>query len=183
MTRLGAAARSGIARALAVAAGWAFAVPGSNPAALGVLRSRGLQIPVDAVTAPQLSDTYEHTRANGARPHEALDIMAARGTPVRAVEDGKVAKLFLSVPGGITIYQFDPGNQFAYYYAHLDSYADGLKEGAAIRKGQVIGYVGITGNANPAAPHLHFAIFQLGAERQWWRGTPVNPFLVWRPLP
>ena len=143
------------------------------------LRQRSLTLPVQGVSAAQLSDTYTQSRAAGA-PHEAIDIMSARGTPVFAVEDGKVAKLFLSKPGGITIYQFDPGSQYAYYYAHLDRYADGLAEGALLRKGQVIGYVGSTGNASPDAPHLHFAIFKLGPERQWWRGTPLNPFLVWR---
>ena len=106
--------------------------------------------------------------------------MAPRGTPVLAVEDGRVAKLFLSKAGGITVYQFDPVSNYAYYYAHLDRYADGLTEGASLHKGQVIGYVGSTGNASPDAPHLHFAIFKLGPERQWWRGTPLNPYLVWR---
>ena len=143
------------------------------------LRQRVLTLPVQGVNPAQLSDTYTQSRAAGA-PHEAIDIMSARGTPVLAVEDGKVAKLFLSKPGGITIYQFDPGSQYAYYYAHLDRYADGLAEGASLRKGQVIGYVGSTGNASPDAPHLHFAIFKLGPERQWWRGTPLNPYLVWR---
>ncbi len=143
------------------------------------LRSRALTLPVQGISAAQLSDTYTQARAAGA-PHEALDIMAARGTPVLAVEDGKVVKLFLSKPGGITLYQFDPGSNYAYYYAHLDRYADGVAEGASLRKGQVIGYVGSTGNASPDAPHLHFAIFKLGPERQWWRGTPLNPYLVWR---
>lgn len=143
------------------------------------LRLRVLTLPVQGVTPAQLSDTYTQSRAAGA-PHEAIDIMSARGTPVLAVEDGKVAKLFLSKPGGITVYQFDPGSQYAYYYAHLDRYAEGLAEGASLRKGQVIGYVGSTGNASPDAPHLHFAIFKLGPERQWWRGTPLNPYLVWR---
>jgi murein DD-endopeptidase MepM/ murein hydrolase activator NlpD len=91
-----------------------------------------------------------------------------------------VVKLFLSKPGGITIYQFDPGSNYAYYYAHLDRYADGVVEGTSLRKGQVIGYVGSTGNASPDAPHLHFAIFKLGPERQWWRGMPLNPYRVWR---
>lgn len=143
------------------------------------LRQRALTLPVQGINAAQLSDTYTQSRAAGA-PHEAIDIMSARGTPVFAVEDGKVAKLFLSKPGGITIYQFDPGSQYAYYYAHLDRYADGLAEGASLRKGQVIGYVGSTGNASPDAPHLHFAIFKLGPEKQWWRGTPLNPYRVWR---
>ena len=143
------------------------------------LRLRVLTLPVQGVMPAQLSDTYTQARAAGA-PHEAIDIMSARGTPVLAVEDGKVAKLFLSKPGGITIYQFDPASQYAYYYAHLDRYAEGLTEGASLRKGQVIGYVGSTGNASPDAPHLHFAIFKLEPERQWWRGTPLTPYLVWR---
>lgn len=146
------------------------------------LRSRNLLLPVASVQAAQLTDTYTQSRAAG-NVHEALDIMSPRGTPVLAVEDGRVARLFLSKPGGITLYQFDPNTEYAYYYAHLDRYADGLKEGMLLRKGQVIGYVGSTGNASPDAPHLHFAIFQLGPERQWWKGTAVNPFLVWRGLP
>ena len=146
---------------------------------LAQLRARALVIPVQQTTAAQLQDTYTQARAGGA-PHDALDIMAPRGTPVLAVEDGRVAKLFLSKPGGITIYQFDLAGDYAYYYAHLDRYADGLAEGASLHKGQVIGYVGSTGNASPDAPHLHFAIFRLGPERQWWRGTPLNPYLVWR---
>lgn len=146
---------------------------------LSRLRTRQLTLPVSGVSAAQLTDTYTQSRAAG-RPHEAIDIMASRGTPVFAVEDGPVAKLFLSKPGGITLYQFDPAGNYAYYYAHLDRYAEGIAEGTSLRKGQVIAYVGSTGNASPDAPHLHFAIFRLGPEKQWWRGTPLNPFLVWR---
>ncbi len=142
------------------------------------LRARGLAIPVQGVEAAQLSDNYLQGRAAGT--HEALDIMAPQGTPVLAAEDGRIVKLFLSKPGGITVYQFDPAGDFAYYYAHLDRYAPGLLEGMTVRKGEVIGYVGNTGNASGGAPHLHFAIFRLGPQRQWWRGTPLNPFLVWR---
>jgi murein DD-endopeptidase MepM/ murein hydrolase activator NlpD len=155
-----------------------LAVP-ADASDLSRLRSRGLDIPVKGFTAAQLSDNYTQGRAGGAL-HEALDIMAARGTPVLAVEDGRIAKLFLSKPGGITLYQFDPGGEFAYYYAHLDAYADGIAEGGMLRKGQVIGYVGSSGNASANAPHLHFAIYKLGPEKQWWRGAPLNPFLVWR---
>jgi peptidoglycan LD-endopeptidase LytH len=126
-----------------------------------------------------LQDTYLQARGGGVRAHEALDIPASRGTPVLAVEDGRIAKLFLSKPGGRTIYHFDDALEFSYYYAHLDGYADGLREGMRVRKGQVIGYVGSTGDAAPESPHLHFAIFRLGPERQWWRGTPINPFGVW----
>jgi murein DD-endopeptidase MepM/ murein hydrolase activator NlpD len=146
---------------------------------LSRLRARDLDIPVRGFAAAQLHDNYTQGRAGGVL-HEALDIMAPRGTPVLAVEDGRIAKLFLSKPGGITLYQFDPGGEFAYYYAHLDAYAEGIAEGGSLRKGQVIGYVGSSGNASADAPHLHFAIYKLGPEKQWWRGTPLNPWLVWR---
>lgn len=144
------------------------------------LRQRSLLIPVASVRASDLQDTYLQARGGGAREHEALDIAAPRGTPVLAVEDGRIVKKFTSQPGGLTLYHFDDAREFAYYYAHLDSYAEDLREGMQVRKGQVIGYVGSTGNAAPAAPHLHFAIFRLGPEQQWWRGTPINPFGVWR---
>lgn len=135
-----------------------------------------LLLPVQGVLARDLRDTFADGRDNNQRGHEAIDIHAPRGTPVLAVDDGPIAKLFLSKPGGITIYQFDATGQLAYYYAHLDAYAAGLKEGQNIRRGSVIGYVGSSGNAAPDAPHLHFAIFQLGPEKQWWKGTPLNPF-------
>ena len=120
---------------------------------------------------------FPDARSDG-RPHDAFDTMAPPGTPVLAVPDGTVEKLFDSKRGGLTIYQFEPSGRLAYYYAHLQRYADGLAEGQAIRRGQVIGYVGSTGNANPAAPHLHFAIFVLGPERRWWEGTASNPYPI-----
>jgi murein DD-endopeptidase MepM/ murein hydrolase activator NlpD len=135
-----------------------------------------LTLPVQGVSARQLRDTFAESRDSNQRGHEAIDIHAPRGTPVLAVADGPIAKLFLSKPGGITIYQFDVTGQLAYYYAHLDRYADGLAEGQAVTRGSVIGYVGSTGNASPDAPHLHFAIFRLGPEKQWWKGEPLNPF-------
>jgi murein DD-endopeptidase MepM/ murein hydrolase activator NlpD len=128
------------------------------------------------VAPADLRDTFGDGRDAGARPHEALDVMAPRGTPVLAVDEGRLVKLFTSVPGGLTLYQFDPSGRYAYYYAHLDRYADGLREGMTLQRGQLVGYVGSTGNANPDAPHLHFAIFRLGPERQWWKGTAVNPY-------
>lgn len=134
-----------------------------------------LLVPVQGVQAAQLSDTFTQSRGAGRR-HDAIDIMAARGTPVLATADGTIEKLFLSKPGGRTIYQFDPERKVAYYYAHLDAYAPQLAEGQAVRRGQVIGYVGSTGNASPDAPHLHFAIFVLGPEKRWWQGTAVNPY-------
>jgi murein DD-endopeptidase MepM/ murein hydrolase activator NlpD len=134
-----------------------------------------LIIPVDGIRPSQLTDTY-NDRRGGARPHEALDIMAPRGTPVLAAADGKIVKLFDSKPGGLTIYEFDPSESVAYYYAHLDRYAPGIAAGLQVKQGEVIGYVGSTGNASPDAPHLHFAIFRLGPEKNWWQGTPINPY-------
>jgi murein DD-endopeptidase MepM/ murein hydrolase activator NlpD len=137
-------------------------------------------MPIDGVSRAQLHDSFDERRAAGLRRHEALDIMAPRGTPVRAVEAGRVAKLFRSVAGGLTVYLFDSAETFSYYYAHLDRYAAGLHEGQQVRRGELIAYVGSTGNASEDAPHLHFAVFQLGAERRWWQGTPINPYAVLR---
>ena len=139
-----------------------------------LLAARRLIVPIAGISRASLRDTYDERR--GAGPHEAMDIAAPRGTPVVAVGDGRVVKLFTSARGGCTVYQFDPDEQFAYYYAHLDSHAAGLKEGMAVKRGDVLGYVGSTGNAAADAPHLHFAIFRLGPERRWWQGTPVNPY-------
>jgi murein DD-endopeptidase MepM/ murein hydrolase activator NlpD len=135
----------------------------------------GLLIPVEGVKAGTLIDTFNDARSQG-RVHDAIDIMSARGTPVLAADDGKVEKLFTSKQGGLTIYEFDPTTAYAYYYAHLDRYADGLVEGKTVHRGEVIGYVGSTGNASPDAPHLHFAIFVLGPEKRWWQGTAINPY-------
>ena len=134
-----------------------------------------LLVPVQGIKSAQLTDTFYQPRGEQ-RQHEALDIMAPTGTPVVAVADGKVAKLFHSKPGGLTVYQFDPTEQFAYYYAHLDRYADGIAEGMEVKRGTLIGYVGVTGNSDPNAPHLHFAVVALTPEKQWWKGTPLNPF-------
>ena len=141
------------------------------------LRGRGLEIPVEGIKPSELHDTFSDSRALG-RPHEAIDIMAPKGTPVKAVEDGTVAKLFTSIAGGLTIYQFDPSGTFAYYYAHLDSYARGISEGQPVHRGQTIGYVGSTGNASEDAPHLHFGIDRLTPEHQWWKGDAINPYLI-----
>ena len=144
--------------------------------AVETLRARDLEMPVEGVDSDELRDTFADGR--GSRTHEAIDIMAPRHTPVRAVEDGHIAKLFTSAAGGLTIYQFEPTGTFTYYYAHLDRYAAGLREGQPVRRGDVLGYVGSTGNASPDAPHLHFAIFRQTPERQWWKGEPVNPYPV-----
>ena len=142
---------------------------------IGSLARRDLLIPVGGVTGNRLTDTFNDSRALGRR-HDAIDIMAPRGTEVRAVDDGTIAKLFTSKAGGLTIYQFDPTQTFSYYYAHLDHYASGLAEHQSVSRGQLLGYVGSTGNASETAPHLHFAIARLGTDRAWWKGDLINPY-------
>lgn len=139
------------------------------------LAARNLTIPVTGVSADKLVRSYHDSRSGG-REHEALDILAPRNTPVVAVEDGTIAKLFFSKAGGITVYQFDPSAEYSYYYAHLERYADGLKEGDPVHRGQVIGYVGTSGNAPKDTPHLHFAVFRLTPDKHWWEGTPIDPY-------
>jgi murein DD-endopeptidase MepM/ murein hydrolase activator NlpD len=134
-----------------------------------------LMVPVEGIKYARLSDNFNQPRGSE-RHHEALDIMAPKGAKVFAVADGKLVKLFNSKPGGLTIYQFDPTDTYAYYYAHLDRYAEGVKEGMMLKRGDLIGYVGVTGNSDPKAPHLHFAVVELTPAKQWWKGTAVNPY-------
>jgi murein DD-endopeptidase MepM/ murein hydrolase activator NlpD len=133
-----------------------------------------MKSPLEGLKESELRDMF-HEGRNG-REHEAIDIMRPRGTPVRAVVDGNIRRLFLSKAGGNTIYQFDEDSVFCYYYAHLDRYAEGILEGKHVKRGDVIGFVGSSGNANADAPHLHFAIFELEPQKQWWKGKPLNPF-------
>jgi murein DD-endopeptidase MepM/ murein hydrolase activator NlpD len=135
---------------------------------------RNLLIPVSGLSASSLVDNFNQMH-NGHR-HEALDIMAARGTPVVAVDEGNVVKLFNSKRGGLTVYQFNDTQTWCFYYAHLDRYVHGLKEGMLLRKGDILGYVGSSGNAASDAPHLHFAIFELRPDRHWWQGTAIDPY-------
>ena len=135
-----------------------------------------LRMPLDNVGVEAMKGGFQEKR--GSRPHEAADLLAPRNTPVHAVEGGTIAKLFFSKAGGITVYQFDPTEQYCYYYAHLERYADGLTEGQQVRKGQILGYVGVSGNAPKDTPHLHFAIFRLTTAKRWWEGTPIDPYDV-----
>ena len=130
--------------------------------------------PIDDLKLADLHDSFGHVH-NG-HAHEAVDIMAPLGTPVHAAVRGTIRKLFLSKPGGNTIYEFDEASEHSYYYAHLQRYADGLREGMRVKRGDIIAYVGSTGNADPRAPHLHFAVFELGPSREWWKGTPIDPY-------
>jgi murein DD-endopeptidase MepM/ murein hydrolase activator NlpD len=146
------------------------------PSAAGEIAPSGLMIPVAGVRAGELSDTFSQARAGG-RPHDAIDIVAPRGTPVVAAAAGTLEKLYFSRGGGgITAYVRSPDRRWMFYYAHLDSYAPGLREGQGISRGDPIGAVGSTGNANPEGPHLHFAISLMGPDDRWWQGRPINPY-------
>ena len=131
-------------------------------------------LPLDGLTQAGLRDSFAEMHSG--HPHEAIDLPSPKGTPVHAVVSGTIRKLFRSKPGGVTIYEFDDSSVYCYYYAHLDRYAAGLREGMRAEQGDVIGFVGSTGNADPRSPHLHFAIFELGPEKQWSKGTAINPY-------
>jgi murein DD-endopeptidase MepM/ murein hydrolase activator NlpD len=132
--------------------------------------------PIAGLKASELHDSFNEIH-HGHR-HEAIDIMKPYGTPVHAVVDGTIRKLFLSRAGGTTIYQFDTDRNYCYFYAHLDRYADGLQEGMSVERGQILGYVGTSGDAAPDAPQLHLAIMQLGPDKRWWQGVPIDPYPV-----
>jgi murein DD-endopeptidase MepM/ murein hydrolase activator NlpD len=147
-------------------------------ATTGAVPSGRLRLPIDGVNIETLKGDFVERR--GARPHEAVDILSPRNTPVLAVDNGTIAKLFDSKAGGHTIYQFDPTGRLAYYYAHLEKYADGLHEEQSVKQGDVIGYVGTSGNAPPNTPHLHFAVFELDDTGRWWTGKAIDPYLVFK---
>jgi murein DD-endopeptidase MepM/ murein hydrolase activator NlpD len=152
---------------------------GDQPSATsGSLPSTHLRLPLDGANVESLKGGFAEKRGN--RPHEAVDMLAPRNTPVHAVENGTIAKLFTSKAGGLTIYQFDATQRLCYYYAHLERYAAGLRDGQVVSKGDVIGYVGTSGNAPPDTPHLHFAVFELNADKHWWQGKAIDPYLVFK---
>lgn len=158
-------------------------LPEAPPASVAVPRGAlivgptGLAIPVAGVKREALMDTFTQARAGGSRPHDAIDIMAPHGTPVVAAAPGRVEKLFFSKGGGgISAYVRSTDGQWTYYYAHLQDYAPGLREGQAIGRGDPIGRVGSTGNANPAGPHLHFAIHHMAPGEKWYQGRAINPY-------
>lgn len=149
------------------------------PSDIDALRAQSPIVPVAGVSAKELVDSFSDKRGQ-ARQHNAIDIMAARNTPAVATTAGTVMRLHNSVAGGLSIYLKDRTSRFIFMYGHLDSYRPGLLEGAQVRRGEIIGFVGTTGNANPQAPHLHFQVLRTDNPNAWWRGTPINPFLVYR---
>lgn len=147
-------------------------------ATAGSIPHARLSVPIDGANVESWKGAFDERRGGGTRGHEAVDILSPRNTPVHAVANGTIAKIFESKAGGHTVYQFDARGRLCYYYAHLERYADGLHEGQTVNQGDVIGYVGTSGNAPPNTPHLHFAVFQLDDEKRWWKGTPLDPYEV-----
>lgn len=138
------------------------------------LRSRGLMVPVLGVSPQQIPDSYEAPR-DGGRRHLAQDILAPKGTPVLAADDGVILRIGTNTLGGNVIWQADASRRFAYYYAHLDRYSRGLHDGQVVHRGDVIGFVGTSGNAPPDVPHLHFQSLKLVDEKRYSNGPPFNP--------
>jgi murein DD-endopeptidase MepM/ murein hydrolase activator NlpD len=158
------------------------ALPGGGlGGAIDVLHRRALRVPIDGVNPESFKGGFtEHRAGAGGHEHQAVDILSPRNTPIHAAEDGTIEKLFDSRAGGHTIYQFDSTRQFCYYYAHLERYAEGLHAGQHVSAGDVIGYVGTSGNAPPGTPHLHFAVYVLGDDKRWSTGQAIDPYLVFR---
>jgi hypothetical protein len=141
----------------------------------GSRRAPGLVVPVAGVSAADIPDSFDAPRAGGRRRHHALDIFAPLGTPVLSADDGVVLLLRRNRLGGLGLYAADPHRRFVYYYAHLRGYHPDMAPGRRLRRGEVIGYVGATGNANPRRPHLHFQLRVYPSDDRWWTGTPLNP--------
>ncbi len=138
-----------------------------------------LIIPVAGVKPEQLRDTFTDSRSEG-RAHDAIDIMAPEGTPVLAATDGEIVRLFQSDRGGTTIYQLSPDKKLLFYYAHLQSYAAGVAVGKFARQGEVIAYVGDTGNSGTGNYHLHFSVAILADPKRYWEGHNINPYPLLR---
>ena len=147
-----------------------------QPPAYPLPAARCPLIPVQGVHSSQRKSTFNEGRAG--HLHHAIDILAPRGTPVLAAVDGTVRKLFVSRAGGITLYEYDLAGERSYYYAHLDGYAPGIREGLSLRRGDVLGYVGTTGNAPETTPHLHFAIEVVPPTKEWWKGEAIDPYPI-----
>lgn len=154
--------------------------PPVGPADLETLKRDNMVIPVAGVAPKDLIDSFDDKRGTD-RTHNALDIMARRNTPVVAALPGTILKLHNSTAGGLTIYQSDSTFRFVMMYGHLESYRPGIVEGQSVKRGEIIGFVGSTGNANVLAPHLHFQVTRNDNMKEWWKGTPINPFPVLRP--
>lgn len=149
----------------------------SSAEAVDYLLKRGLLVPVAGQSVSQLHDSFDEGR-DGGRTHRALDIMAARGTPVLSADSGRILRMGANMLGGNIIYATDPQGRLVYYYAHLDAYQPGLSAGASVARGDTLGFVGTTGNAPKDTPHLHFQVMRMPADGKYWDGDPINPYPV-----
>jgi murein DD-endopeptidase MepM/ murein hydrolase activator NlpD len=152
----------------------------ASVATTGAAPSGRLREPIDGSDVESWKGGFDERRGGGGRGHEAVDIVSPRNTPVHAVETGTIAKIFESKQGGHTVYQFSADGRLVYYYAHLERYADSLHEAQPVVQGEIIGYVGTSGNAPPNTPHLHFAVFELGSDKHWWQGQAIDPYLLFK---
>jgi murein DD-endopeptidase MepM/ murein hydrolase activator NlpD len=132
-----------------------------------------LMVPVEGVVPSRIADSFRAPREKGI--HGAVDILAPRGTPVLAADSGTIMRMRSNPLGGITIYALDHTERFVFYYAHLDRYRSDLAEGMRVAMGEVLGYVGTTGNAPPDTPHLHFQVMVRREDARYWDGTPIDP--------
>jgi murein DD-endopeptidase MepM/ murein hydrolase activator NlpD len=151
----------------------------SAEADIEYVRSRHLELPVAGIRPEQLTDSFDEPR-DGSRRHRAIDILAARGTPVLAADDGRVLRVSWNSAGGNTVYATDAEGRIVYYYAHLDHYREALAAGMPVTKGDTLGFVGTTGNAPKDIPHLHFQIMRMPTDGKYWNGEPINPFSILR---
>jgi murein DD-endopeptidase MepM/ murein hydrolase activator NlpD len=115
------------------------------------------RVPVDGVPASRIANTW-HAARDRTRLHEGQDIFAPRGTPVRSASSGVVVRVGPNRLGGNAVSVLGAGGR-TYYYAHLSRYADRLQPGAFVSAGDILGYVGNTGNARGTPPHLHFGVY------------------------
>lgn len=148
--------------ALAVLLAWAWGQPFmASPRMLwDIARAPSpvsLPVPVEGVRAKQIADTFGAPRGTD-RTHQGVDIFATRGTPIRSATRGVVVDVSDGGLGGRQVWVLGPGRE-RHYYAHLDDWATGLSAGQAIQAGDVLGFVGTTGNARGTPPHLHYGIY------------------------
>jgi peptidoglycan LD-endopeptidase LytH len=161
-----------------------IALATAAPADAALIASVGsLYFPVAGFDGRPLDNSYDDPRDGGSRRHHAIDIMAPRGTPVLSVQDGRIVRMSTNSKGGITVYATDTEERFVFYYAHLERYHPGIREGLPLMRGDTIGYVGTTGNAPESVPHLHFQLMRMPPDRKYWNGEPINPYPLLRPLP
>ena len=180
-------ARTAILTGLAGGALWALTVmvvalarSGGHPRSAGAVAPLALLFPIHGLSPKDVGEGFGALRALGSRRHQAVDIAAPRGTPVVAATSGRVALLSNHPSAGLTVEQEDDSGRFCLVYAHLDGFAPGLREGSSVVRGQVLGYVGSTGNATAVAPHLHFAVHR-NEEGACWSGTPLDPEPLFEP--